>query len=459
MRTHSTTFRNKAAQALGLSILRDWLFATGNKARLAAIRKRSWDAIILGLTAIFLLAPASGLAEARFPHPDFDTQYDRPSTSAPEASASAIEYLDLLLLAVALGLATYLMHKRRSRRGIFVLMLLCLAYFGFWRQGCICPIGSIQNVTAGLADSGYTVSLFVLGFFALPIISALFSGRTFCSSVCPLGAIQDVVVVKPIKLPWQVSRTLRVIPYVYLGAAVLLATTGSAFIICRLDPFVSFFRLSGSLGLLVLGAVFLLIGVFIARPYCRFLCPYGVILGWASSFSKHHLRITPAECIQCRLCEDACPFDAIRKPVSTDLPEDRGTAKRRLILVLALLPVITILCGWLGSLLQGPISRLDNTVVLAEQVYAENTGQTQATTLRSEAFRQRGERPEQLYAQARDIGKRIKTGGWIFGGFVGFSIGCGLVKFSTRRTRLDYEADRMECLGCGRCFAYCPVET
>lgn len=415
-------------------------------------------AILLILMGLCIFGLNTAQAEARFPHPEFDSEYSLPSIENPEPDASMGEYFDLVLLALALAAATYLIHKKRSRKAVFWLMLACLAYFGFWRKGCVCPIGAIQNVTAACSGADYTISIFVLGFFALPIISALFHGRTFCSGVCPLGAIQDIFVLKPIKVPWQIARTLSIIPYIYLGLAVLLAWTGSAFIICRLDPFVGFFRLSGGMTMILIGAALLLIGIFIARPYCRFLCPYGVILSWASAFSRKHLRITPEECIQCRLCEDSCPFDAIRKPVPTELPEDRDKAKKRLVFLITLIPVITVATGWLSSMLYGPISRLDNTVALAEQVYAEDTGQTSETTLRSEAFRQTGEEPEELYARAETIRGKIKTGGWFFGGFVGLAIGIGLVRYSIRRTRFDYEPDRADCLSCGRCFAYCPVE-
>lgn len=414
-------------------------------------------AIVLILFALCMLAQHSAHAEARFPHPEFESGYGLPAMDNPEPDSSTGEYFDLALLALALCLAAHFIHRSRSRKGIFWLMVLCLAYFGFWRKGCVCPIGSIQNVSAACSGAEYTISIFVLGFFALPVISALFHGRTFCSGVCPLGAIQDLVLVKPIKVPWQIVRTLRTIPYIYLGLAVLLAWSGSAFIICRLDPFVGFFRLSGDMAMMLAGAALLLIGTLIARPYCRFLCPYGVLLGWASSCSRRHLSITPAECIQCRLCEEACPFDAIRKPVAAELPEDHGRARRRLAYLLALLPLIVILSGWLGSLLAGAISRLDSTVALAEQVHGEDSGRKQTRTLRSQAFRERGQSPAELYAEAGTIIGRIKTGSWVLGGFVGLVIGLGLIKYSVRRTRIDYEADRAECLSCGRCFAYCPV--
>ena len=65
----------------------------------------------------------------------------------------------------------------------------------------------------------------------------------------------------------------------------LFAATGAGYVICRFDPFVPLFRLTGDWTMLMTGGIFLLIGVFVSRPYCRFFCPYGILLGWLSRFS------------------------------------------------------------------------------------------------------------------------------------------------------------------------------
>ena len=145
----------------------------------------------------------------------------------------------------ALGLASWLIYKRRSRKGLVALSIFSLLYFGFWRKGCVCAIGSVQNVALALCDRGYAVPLGVSAFFVLPLAFALFAGRSFCAAVCPHGALQDLVLLKPVKVPPWLEQALSVLPYIYLGAGVLFAATGSAFIICQYDPFVPIFRMSG----------------------------------------------------------------------------------------------------------------------------------------------------------------------------------------------------------------------
>jgi len=75
-------------------------------------------------------------------------------------------------------------------------------------------------------------------------------------------------------------------------------------------------------------------------PILPFLCPYGVLLRWVSAFSKWRITITPAECIQCRLCESSCPYGAIVVPTPNEPLPDRRSGARRLGILLLLSPVI-----------------------------------------------------------------------------------------------------------------------
>jgi NosR/NirI family nitrous oxide reductase transcriptional regulator len=406
----------------------------------------------------FLLFSASAWAESRFPKPDFASGYDLPPTPAPPARASFLAYVDVAVLLLALSLASYLVLKKRSRRDIFLLMCFSLLYFGFYREGCVCPIGSIQNVAMALFDSGYAVPITVVIFFALPLFFSLLFGRVFCAAVCPLGAIQDLVVYKPVKVPAPLATALGMIPYIYLGTAVLFAAIGSAFLICRYDPFVAFFRLTGDIGMLAFGGSLLLVGMFIARPYCRFLCPYGVLLNWTSRFAWKHMAITPDTCINCRLCEEACPFDCIKLPNDEEEREPRSQGRRRLLGLLALLPVLVLLGGWIGSYFHIPLSQVDRDVALAEQVAREDAGEVPDSTLASDAFRETDTSTEELFADVRQRRSRFESAGWILGGFIGLVLGGTLIGLSIHRLRTDYEAERASCYSCGRCFMSCSRE-
>lgn len=408
---------------------------------------------------IILLAPSlDALGELRFPPPEFESGYQFPPTTVPPPKVVIYEYIDAAVLLAALLLATYLILKRRSRRAIYVLMISALLYFGFWRDGCICPIGAIQNVTLTIFDSSYAIPITAGIFFVLPLVFTLFVGRTFCGAVCPLGAIQDAVLLHPVAVPRWLESGLRLGAYSYLATAVLFAAIGNSFVICRYDPFVGFFRLTGNWNVLIIGVSLLLIGLFIGRPYCRFLCPYGVLLRQMSRLSRSRVTITPNECIKCRLCEGACPFGAIREPTG-DWPEgEYKVAKRRLALFLLLLPVLVAAGGWGGYALKERLARVHPRVRTAERVYLEETGKVEGTTNASNAFRATGRPSEDLYQEATAIRGRFALGGALLGGFLGLIVAGKLITLSVRRGRSDYEADRAGCFACGRCYQYCPKQ-
>ena len=420
--------------------------------------KKKYIKIISIIFILILTLSSFSQVVERFPKPDFKSGYTRPIPTAPEPRSLGLEYLDVFVLLVTLSLASYFAIKLRSRKHIFLLMVFSLIYFGFWREGCVCSIGAIQNMTYAMFNSGYAIPLTVVAFFVLPLVFALFFGRTFCAAVCPLGAMQDVVVVKHMHVPTWLAEVLGLFPYVYLGLAVLFAANGAGFIICQYDPFVGFFRFGATFNMVIFGFSLLLLGTIIARPYCRFLCPYGVLLGWMSRLSKRHVSITPSECTNCRLCEESCPFGAIDKPDEAEMPESKPRSIRRLVLIFTLLPVMMIGSGWVVSQMHLPLSRQHNIVALAEEIVLEDSGQRAESTLETRTFRSQGKTTETLISEAREIQDRFKSGGWILGGFLGLVFGIKLINLSVRKKHVEYTTNTGTCLSCARCFDYCPFE-
>ncbi|MCK4852738.1 MAG: 4Fe-4S binding protein [Bacteroidales bacterium] len=410
------------------------------------------------LFGIFIILSQVMAAQQRFPKPEFETGYVQPSPTTPEPRGLAMEYMDVLVLLAVLSLATWFALRSRSRRGILWLSVFTLVYFGFYRKGCICSIGAIQNVALSLSDAAYSISITALAFFLLPLLFALFFGRTFCAGACPLGAIQDLLIIKPISLPPWLRKTAGIIPVIYLGLAVLFAVTGSEFIICRYDPFVGIFRLDAPYHMVVLGISFLLLGMFVARPYCRFFCPYGVLLNWMSRFSKWHLRITPSDCIRCKLCTSSCPFDAIDHPTEEKNPDPARRNYRKFIIYFLLIPLWVLMGGFIASKSYNYLSRVHQDVYLSELLINHPELVNDPDNLDIQIFLSSGKTLDSLVEEARIIQQKFRTGGWIMGGFIGLVIGITLLNQVVFRKREDYQPDRGDCFSCGRCMDYCPVK-
>ena len=420
------------------------------------IKKTGTKIVLLFVLLLFLL-PSYAQVQ-RFPKPEFESGYTQPSTTSPETRSTALEFIDVGVLILVMSLAAWFAIRKRSRKGILWLSIFSLVYFGFYREGCVCSVGSIQNMALTLFDPVYAISIPILLFFLLPLLFSLFFGRVFCAAACPLGVIQDLVIIKPIKIPAWLNKSLSFIPYIYLGLAVLLAATGSDFIICRYDPFVGIFRLGAEFSMIVLGIAFLLMGLFVARPYCRYLCPYGVLLGWMSKFSKHHLSITPNECIQCKLCDHSCPFNVIDEPTEQLKPEEKQLNKRRFTLFAFLVPVWIIAGSFILSLAHPFISKAHPDVYMAELLISHPEIKNDPDNLDVQTFLASGKSMEQLVDEAKVIRIKYHTGTWILGGFLGLALGLMLMNQYVIRRRTDYAPNKVACYSCGRCMDYCPVK-
>jgi ferredoxin len=409
------------------------------------------------ILSLLLALLFSGLAAV---DPPKLTSHPLPPILEPPTRFLFMAWVDVGVLFVAMGIAAWLVVKKRSRIGMMILSAACLAYFGFYRGGCVCPIGAIQPVSDALVNPAALLSFTVLLIFLLPLLFTLIWGRVFCGAVCPLGAIQDLVLIRPVQLPLWVDKVFGLMAWIYLILGISLAVTGATWLICDYDPFVGLFRLSGSKPMIVLGFLFLALGTMVGRPYCRFLCPYGAILRLLSPQSAWQLKIYPDACVKCSLCDDACPFGAILPATApTEGAKPKRSEKLIFISMLILVPVLIVGGSLIGTRLAGPLSRLHSDVRLVDTIVAERSKKVPLSAASEEhrAFflKQKGDYVE-LQTRAQKIHDRLAFWLMLGGGLVGLIAGARLLSTTIRRIRHEYQADPAQCVSCARCFEACP---
>jgi len=256
----------------------------------------------------------------------------RPQQYLPESDAWI--GVDIGMLAAILLLGCGMVWRHVHFRRFWIPAVISLLYFGFIRGGCICPVGSVANLAIGLRHPEM-VGLSTGVMFLLPLAVALIMGRVFCVAGCPLGVLQHLLGGRrSLRIPAIPHAILRALPPVALVATAWLALRGTCFLICLLDPYKTAFFfgygwiqrsihwLHGGLvepGMLRVGdltawgifAGAVLLGRWVYRPFCRFVCPYGVLLGLFSMVAFKRRRIEQSQCVQCGICEKQCPVDAI----------------------------------------------------------------------------------------------------------------------------------------------------
>jgi ferredoxin len=395
-------------------------------------------------------------AQNRFPKPDFESGYIYPEQQYLIPNEALWSYIDIAMLVLLMSFVAWAVIKKQVRWPVILTSIVSIAYFGFFRHGCVCSIGAIQNVALTLASDSYAIPLYALLMFLLPIVFTLFFGRVFCAGVCPFGALQDLVNIKNYKLSKAVTTVLGIFPWIYLGFAMLFAVTNSRFIICRFDPFVGIFRLGGELPLILFGVLLLIFSIFTGRPFCRFICPYGVILSLFSKISFWQVKITKKDCINCQLCNNACPVDAIRPPKKNKVKENRSEGVNRILRYMVFLPLMIIVGATVMYVLSDNFSKVNKEVQLYDMVIQNEIQPQEIQSLELQAFYGQERTVEELAEQVAGIKKEFHIYSGIIGAFIGLIIGLTLIGLSIKRTRKLYEINDANCVSCGRCFSYCP---
>jgi len=231
----------------------------------------------------------------------------------------------LVLWIVVIALGTILLIRRRMNAGVrlaFVvggLMIFGVAY-GVLTQGGHNPnpVSIVRNLLVPLVVKHQLVPLSVI-MLGILLLAVWVSNKSICAWGCPVGLLQDWIHRIPLKKwnprPW-VSNSVRITAFAVLIAG--LAIWGLDWM-GVIDPF-ELFSLNLTLPVVAFSVVMLLASAFIYRPWCRFLCPFG-LLGWlVEQVSLFRPRIDRDACKNCMLCVKACPGQAM-----SDIYADRST--------------------------------------------------------------------------------------------------------------------------------------
>lgn len=199
----------------------------------------------------------------------------------------------------------------------------------------LCPFGGVVTlynlITVGTLIQKIHASAIVL--LALVMILTLFFGPVFCGWVCPLGSIQEWIGKLGRKLnkkrynnliPRKIDKVLRYARFGVLIWVVFVTARSATLLFADVDPYNALFSFWSDEvalpALIILGAT-LLGSLFIERPWCKYFCPYGALLGVFNKFRIFKIMRSPSTCISCNKCTKACPMniDVAKQETVTDL--------------------------------------------------------------------------------------------------------------------------------------------
>jgi polyferredoxin len=193
------------------------------------------------------------------------------------------------------------------------------------------PIAGLMNfkffISTGRIPAIHPAAMFLFMAF---LLMSLVLKKAFCSWLCPVGTFSELLwklgrklFRRNLRVPRWLDLPLRGLKYLLLAFFAFIIGSMSAE---ALDDFMhapyalvadvkmlNFFLNMGLTAAIVI-AVLVFASIVVQNFWCRYLCPYGALMGLVSLLSPLKIRRDPDACIDCGKCAHACP---------SNLPVDR----------------------------------------------------------------------------------------------------------------------------------------
>lgn len=184
------------------------------------------------------------------------------------------------LIVVLLGAVVPLFYN--NRRLHLVQLAVNVVVLGLWT-------GTFVSYTLFLRIFAGGVSLSAIGALAAPLLMLIvaliypLAGRSghYCANVCPFGSAQELagkLSRRKLRITPRVLKLLSVLRNLLWGVLMALLLTGTCTAWIDYELFTAFLYSSASVWVIVLAALFLVLSVWVPRPYCRFVCPTGALI-------------------------------------------------------------------------------------------------------------------------------------------------------------------------------------
>lgn len=184
------------------------------------------------------------------------------------------------LIAVLLGAVVPLFTN--NRRLHLVQLVVNVVVLGLWT-------GTFVSYTLFLRLFAGGVSLSAIGTLAAPLLMLIvallypLAGRSghYCAHVCPFGSAQELagkLSRRKLRITPRMLRVLTALRNLLWGVLMALLLTGTCTAWIDYELFTAFIYSSASVWVIVLAMLFLVLSVWVPRPYCRFVCPTGALM-------------------------------------------------------------------------------------------------------------------------------------------------------------------------------------
>ncbi len=171
----------------------------------------------------------------------------------------------------------------------------------------------------------YPDPLVKVGAFIFFVILAAVGNKLICGWACPLGALQELIYSLPVlrrikskKISFLWSNTFRSVLFLVMLILLFgLAGNRKGTVIYHYINVFDLFDLDfGTLSISLTIGIILCASFFVYRPFCQFICPFGLISWVVERVSFYRVRIDTDRCTKCGICINICPLEAAKGMVA-----------------------------------------------------------------------------------------------------------------------------------------------
>ncbi|MBT7138038.1 MAG: 4Fe-4S binding protein [Rhodospirillaceae bacterium] len=266
------------------------------------------------------------------------------SNAPPWVSSWKDQAWNLLALGLFLIVLTFalLRQEKLTRTGHlttfrYAVLAFTLFGIGWYGQGQLSIVNLLALVRAAADQQSLSFLLYdpislIIWFYALASMIAWGRG-IFCGWLCPFGVLQEVshglgrlLKAPDLRVPPRMDRVLLRVKYPLLGLLVVTATLSPSLTdkLVEVEPFKTSITLyfERSLPHVAYAVGWLLMGMIMFKPFCRYICPLGAGLALLGKIRIIDPISRRSDCgSPCRLCQVRCQYNAIDAVGNIDYDE------------------------------------------------------------------------------------------------------------------------------------------
>lgn len=238
------------------------------------------------------------------------------------------EFLKTLLLLIIYIITSVLFLLNVPQTIRVAVLVLNIVFLGIIYSGGL-SFSHILNIKNFFVNP--LLNMFIITLIILTLITTILFGRLYCGWLCPFGAVTealfqmkrffekryrktlgkeiDIEFLEDKKLIKQLRKFEKYFRYIKYALAITIFLSPTLII---LEPFQYMFNFTKLSLIKVLYLITIIVFcVLFIRLWCRYFCPLGALLALISKFSIFKLNLNKQSCLDCEICQNICPTNAI----------------------------------------------------------------------------------------------------------------------------------------------------